>query len=366
MKVCHLTSVHPALDTRIFYKECKSLADAGWDVTLIARRETDEVVDGIKIIRFYEFKTRWKRIFLSPLKMFTIARKQKADIYHFHDPELLITGILLRFFTRSNVIYDIHEEYEVTIIDRRWIKFKIVRFIISKIFRYFELLVCRVMSANVVVLPDWLNKYPKATLVRNFPFLEKIKEKKDENLFVYVGVICEERSAKEMILIFIELMKMIPDITFNIIGLFWEKDIEAEVMGHVNSHPNITFLGFLPFPEAKKILAKTKYGFVLYSTTIYQKYVSVKMYEYLANDVIPIYSSFKDLEHEIEKEGWGIGVNPKNPREAAQKIRDIITNREKIKTIKENMKKYREKYNWASEKRELLNLYKHLIKKSNK
>jgi len=36
LKVVHLSSAHFAADTRILHKECKSLAKAGHDVTLVA------------------------------------------------------------------------------------------------------------------------------------------------------------------------------------------------------------------------------------------------------------------------------------------------------------------------------------------
>ncbi|MCP4149683.1 MAG: glycosyltransferase family 4 protein, partial [bacterium] len=128
IKVCHLTSVHPSRDTRILYKECQSLAAAGYDVTLIAKNEKkEENVEGVKINSFPHIKNRILRVLMSPLRMYRIAVKQKANIYHFHDPELLITGLLLRIFTRSKVIYDIHEDYAKNIIDRKRIKFAVIR-----------------------------------------------------------------------------------------------------------------------------------------------------------------------------------------------------------------------------------------------
>ena len=41
-QICHMTSVHPATDIRIFYKECQSLAKAGYNVSLIAPQEKNQ------------------------------------------------------------------------------------------------------------------------------------------------------------------------------------------------------------------------------------------------------------------------------------------------------------------------------------
>jgi glycosyltransferase involved in cell wall biosynthesis len=387
IKVCHLTSIHPALDTRIYFKECKSLAQAGYHVVLIAAtgkpstvssagvvpsHGADNVVDTvdspdenrITIIPFPRYKNRLKRILLSPLKMYSMARKEKADVYHFHDPELLITGILLKWFTRARVIYDIHEDYAKTLLDKEWIKFKFLRKLTSTIFYFFERWASRCMSANIVVLPHWMDKFPRAVLVRNYPFWEseaRNSENRDEKAFVYVGTIGSKRCAIEMIRIFLELHQLIPGIRFRIIGNFFEKTIKAEVLDYVRRFPVIEYPGYLPFPEARKVLVRSRYGFVLYAGSKYQENISVKMYEYLANGVIPIFSSFEDFKCDIEREGWGIGVNPREPIKAAQAIYSIISDGEKLNVLEENLKKYRAKYNWESEKEELLGLYKRLV-----
>jgi dihydropteroate synthase len=51
-KICILSTVHQALDDRIFHKEAKTLARAGYEVVLIAQHDGDEMVDGVKIVGF--------------------------------------------------------------------------------------------------------------------------------------------------------------------------------------------------------------------------------------------------------------------------------------------------------------------------
>ena len=52
MRVCHVTTVHSnRYDVRIFEKECSSLAESGFDVTLIVNDgQPDETKNGVKVV----------------------------------------------------------------------------------------------------------------------------------------------------------------------------------------------------------------------------------------------------------------------------------------------------------------------------
>ena len=80
IKVCHITSVHQRYDTRIFHKECTSLANAGYDVTLlVADGKKDEISNGVNIVSIdYAPTSRYKRILLSGHIMFKAARQIDA------------------------------------------------------------------------------------------------------------------------------------------------------------------------------------------------------------------------------------------------------------------------------------------------
>src|SRR5215469_2066667 len=108
-KVVHMTSVHNALDNRIFRKECRSLAHAGFSVTAIAPSENDAVVDGVTIRAVPREPSRFARMTRTVWNIYREAIRQNADLYHFHDPELIPVGLLLRC-ARKSVIYDLHED----------------------------------------------------------------------------------------------------------------------------------------------------------------------------------------------------------------------------------------------------------------
>ena len=88
-KILHLTSVHSIRDPRIFHKECKSLAGLGHDVALIACHERAEVVDGIRIVPIDPPRHRFDRMVRVGWQLYRTAARERADVYHFHDPELM-------------------------------------------------------------------------------------------------------------------------------------------------------------------------------------------------------------------------------------------------------------------------------------
>ena len=91
-KVCHLSVAHNWYDERIFQKEAKSLAKAGYNVAYIVPYDRCDVVDGVQIIPLTRPTSRLRRLFLSR-RVFRLALKQRAAIYHFHDPELIPLGV---------------------------------------------------------------------------------------------------------------------------------------------------------------------------------------------------------------------------------------------------------------------------------
>jgi hypothetical protein len=123
-RICHITTVHNTFDTRIFYKECKSLAKYFGTVYLIAPSREDYEINGVKIVKIPRFKNRLLRITLGNAFAFIKALRTKSKIYHFHDPEFLPWALLLKLLTKAKVIYDVHEDYFTSIKEKNELRKK--------------------------------------------------------------------------------------------------------------------------------------------------------------------------------------------------------------------------------------------------
>ena len=115
-----LTSVHPPLDMRVFDRQARSMAAAGWDVLLIAPGAPAGTKDGVRFASLPTFGGRLGRPLRWPVLLWK-ALHARPDIYHFHDPELLPLGVVLRWLSRRPVVYDSHEFLVEDIRGKHWI-----------------------------------------------------------------------------------------------------------------------------------------------------------------------------------------------------------------------------------------------------
>src|SRR5690625_1924335 len=168
-KVVHFTTVHHPLDPRIYYKQCLSLKKAGYDVTLIAP-EAEKYIseDELTTITTKKHTGKFKRMIFGTIGTYRKARKLKADYYHFHDPELLPIGWLLKN-KNNTVIYDIHEDYETGILQKEYIP-KWIRKFIAKTFKGIEKLFSSKMKL-IIAEKYYKEKYPKGFEILNYPIL---------------------------------------------------------------------------------------------------------------------------------------------------------------------------------------------------
>ena len=179
-RAVHVSTVHAATDIRIFHKQCRTLAAAGYDVVLHARTgnpgEHDPgrlyEQDGVRVVPVPGSSGRAARMTVGVWRLFRPLLAHDADVYHFHDPELVPLAMALRLCGR-NVVFDAHEPLPAQILAKPWIPPRL-RPVVAAATRLLVRLAGRGVTAVVAASPLVESVYTGArrmVVVNNFPIL---------------------------------------------------------------------------------------------------------------------------------------------------------------------------------------------------
>lgn len=366
-KVCILTTVHPPFDTRIFHKEAKTLAKAGYDVTLVAQHDRNEVVDGVRIIALPRPRNRLIRMFGLSWRVFRLALRERADVYHFHDPELLGVGSLLKLTTAAKVIYDVHEDVPRQIVTKYWIP-AILRHPTARVVGLLEKLVAPRLDAVVAATESVADpfQHSQLTVVHNYPDLEMLHgfptpATCDAKAFVHIGAISRFRGAVEMVRA-LEYLEESHEVRLELIGRFEPPALEAELR-LLSGYSQVHFTNWLPWREAWQCAQGVLAGLVLFHPgPNHTKSLPNKLFEYMAIGLPVIASDFPLWQDIIERQRCGLTVNPRDPASIARAMGYFLDYPEDAKKMgRRGRRAVQTEYNWDPESRKLLDLYARLL-----
>jgi glycosyltransferase involved in cell wall biosynthesis len=173
LKVCHFASVHTTTDTRVFHRECTSLAKF-FDVTFIGIGNKSGLMNNVNVIAVPKPSNRIYRLLFTTWKVFFLAWKQHADIYHIHDAELIPFAFLFALRGKK-VIYDIHENTYEDIMRKPWI-LDSFRWVLGLLFKTLEWLSAQSMYTILVIAkPEFAKKFitRKRVIIQNFADFEQ-------------------------------------------------------------------------------------------------------------------------------------------------------------------------------------------------
>jgi len=372
-RVFVFSCVHKWDDVRVFHKQAMSLSRF-YDVQLHAIADFEyKRVNGVDVYGLPNYGKRYKRPLLW-WELLKRAVKAHADIYHFHDPELIPTGLLITWITHKPVIYDIHEDYPKAILTKSWIP-KFIRKPIAAFFDWFQKL-CVKGFAQVIVVTEELQRSfrsDRVTLVQNFPLLamrddvEKLIEQRRQHgehvKLVYAGGLTEIRGIYEMVKAFDYIPK---DMNVNLIlaGSFNDKGYEQKVLDYIKTENRISFIGQVSYNDAYQLMCDSDIGLICFKPVAHNTHsLSNKMFEYMSVGIPVIASDFELWKDIIEGNNCGIMVDPLDSRQIADAIVYLTKNPDKRAEMGINgYKAYMNKYNWGAEERKLLDAYERLLK----
>lgn len=354
-KIVHLTSVHPAKDVRIFHKECITLKHAGYSVGIIAQNDKDEIVEGIEIHAVKKVNSRFKRMTNLLWEIYQKALKLNADLYHFHDPELIPVGILLRLHGKK-VIYDVHEDVPRDILQKSWIPL-LMRHPVAKIMNLAEFFTAKIVSGIVTVTPRIYKRFSHghAVEVRNYPALSDfVFSQTTQESLCYTGLITLKRGLQEMI--------QVADQTHT----------ELVLAGHlqnpslkevINASNKVNYVGHVDRHGLQTIYRKSIAGIaLLHPSPTFNEALPIKLFEYMAAGIPVIASHFSLWRNIVEQNHCGFCVDPIDVNQISEKVNYLKSNLDVAKEMGENGRKaVAQFFNWETEAKKLIYFYEQIL-----
>lgn len=346
------------------------MAAAGFDVHLIGPGAPNgETVEGVRFSSLPTFGGRAGRPLRWPI-LFARALRDKADVYHFHDPELLPWGVLLRLVTRKPVVYDSHEYLREDILGKHWIPARLrkpVAVIADKIEKWSA----RRLSAVIAVTDEMAGRfkpYQRNTItVKNLPpapTLEGDSERKP--ILIYAGLMNVERGLD----ILFDTARLVhdarPDAEFHILGALEWYGLPEETVNRSQADwesVGVRFLGSIPQPEVAGRLAAASVGWLPRNPHVQNNLLAWpnKLVEYMVV-ALPVVASDLPLQAGVVRDAnCGRVVEALSPAAHAAAIIDLLNDPAEARRLGENGKQAAlSLYTWEAECQKLQSLYRSL------
>jgi len=375
MKICHLSTVHPRYDIRIFHKECSSLAQNFDTHLIIADGKGDEIKHNCHIHDLDKVNGRLKRFILSSWRCYKKAVSVNAKLYHFHDPELLFVGLALKLKGKK-VVFDSHELTGRQIRTKFYIP-KLLRNTTASLFEFIEKQICKKLDAVVVpqeyLMVDHFKPYcANVCVIANYVDINehpsfdtsKVLEQTKPIKLLYSGTISYDRGLGNML----NLLEELDENYSLVLAGGFTNPAELDKAKQHKAWSRVDYRGFVDRPTLHQIYRETDFGLILFNPV--GQYVDatspLKLFEYMLFGLIVISPDFGSwpkfqkeynvtFSHEVS-DATGIAQTIKNLSEDTLQYQEITSKaRELVETT----------YSWQAETEKLIALYHSILENNN-
>lgn len=367
-RVAHLTSVHSANDGRIAQKECATLAAAGYAVVVVAPGGAPQLPPQVRHHAVPMPRNRLERFTKTIWQVFAAAIAERADVYHFHDPELIPVGIALRAMG-SRVIFDVHEDVPLDIRTKPWIPF-FLRPAVSTVASWILRVAQRSFTAIVPATPSIAQSFshPLTIVVRNYPRIGELTTPQIATPFssrsstaIYMGSITQLRGIEQMVRAMAE-PEMPSEARLLLAGEFEDEALRLRVE-ELRGWAKVEPLGQLSRQALAKAMAEARIGLLLLlPAPNHDHAMPTKFFEYMEAGLPVIASKFLVAYRGIvDEHDCGILVDPRDPAEIAAAMRRLFAAPTEAQTMGQRGRAaLMGRYEWNIEANNLLRLYREI------
>lgn len=362
-RICHVTSVHPVTDARIFWKECLSLSNY-YDVSLIAPNTEDGNKKGIHVYGVNLPCGRMNRQRCLN-KVFDKMIEVDAELYHFHDPELMRLGVRIKSRGKK-VVFDSHEDVPMQILCKEYLP-KITKKPISLAYSWYEKKYLRQYDALISVTPSIVERLKTINtntfMITNYPVLSEYlptRQYLSGNKICFAGGVSVRYMHENVIKALCKTSA-----TYLLAGQSYPGYLEE--LKKLDGWKNVEYIGIVSHDKVYDIYSQSIAGVVLLDYTANVGYHRgtlgvLKLFEYMMAGIPVIATDFELWKDIVEGCDCGICVNPHDINAIAEAINYYVEHPHIAKEKGLNGRKAVEQtYNWGTQEKILYNVYDHVL-----
>tara|TARA_B100000767_G_scaffold275660_1_gene314121 strand:- start:5745 stop:6857 length:1113 start_codon:yes stop_codon:yes gene_type:complete len=367
--VCHVISGYFRNDARVFKRQCLSLKQAGYEVSILTcDGEPDERLEGVDI---FACKYTWSRKFTLLFAKYQFLKKAleiNADVYQLHSPELLPLGVKLKKLGKK-VVYDAHEDMGAHILEKEWLPKpirKVVSLVVTKYMNFAYRRIDEIISPHSHVVEKVIASFDKGVLVANFPWIKPLDQAKvvpiaeRDLILCYAGTVYPY-SNQEATLTAISSM---PDSVYEVAGHI--EDRHKSALLQMPGHHKLKFYDRLNQVDLRKLFLRSLIGIVIYDYKLnlgYKlgSYGTNKLFEYMEAGLPIICTDYILWKEIVDEYNCGVYVQP-GDAEALSSAISLINNDRSLATQMgiNSRKAAEERFNWETENKKYLSVFESL------
>ncbi len=317
-------------------------------------------------------RSLWGRIRQLVL-LYRLAVAQDADVYHCNELESWAVGVLAAWKVAGGVVFDVHEVYSTNVAERLVppVFQPFVRTVVRLYMRMLTRFTDALVFAKGSVRKDFPPKLDKITLVRNYVEVagfDPVCVDKPSGASVtalHLGAINRARGWPELL----QAMTLSQNqhLRVRVVGQFGDGS-EADFLDEVKAlglSDRVEFTPWVPYDEVRKIAASSDIGLVVFQP-VHDNFINAlphKLFDYMLAGLPVIAPDFAiEVAEIVEDARCGILVDTTEPRKIAEALDRLAEDQElREKMGQDGRKAVLDRYNWESEARALIEMYRSLM-----
>lgn len=376
LRIGMATTGHPPDDDRIFFKEARSLARAGADVTILyaVGKDPPAETDGVRFRR-YATARGWGRRLDAVGRLVSALANERYDVIHCHEPEAMAAALWHKRRTGVKVIFDSHELWAGSLAqrfpERLWsptmaLYSAVERRLIAR---------CDAAIGASWAISDYLAQQlgaERVATILNVPVVEVFGEHPGRTwgartILCHDGHLTFNRGLKTMARA-VQIVARTHDVQLRIVGeVFGKERLWLDEFRRAHGLEQVIVqTGWLPYREVGQALASCHIGLIALQKTPNNIVTSSnKVFNYMLYGIPFVGPSFRLAKRKlVAEERCGVLADSHDPASYAAAIEGLIANRSATEQMSARaLQASKTKYRWEHMEGRLSDLYDRILQR---